>query len=131
MAKKIVRYNGGTESSHICTKPTKLVIGQKYEVLSERVGEHVTIYTLNGVRGFFNAAWFDEVSKPELPEAVLALSNEMPVIGNYLECSKIEQIEGKYQLRKCRTDMISGVKQLGSNVYHVTTERCVYIVLVN
>lgn len=58
---RIVRYNGETRSYYGCSSPKDLVVGQKYEVLSEDVKDWQTNYTLKGVKGYFNSVWFDEV----------------------------------------------------------------------
>ena len=58
---KIVRYNGGTMSYLGCSNPSKLVLGQTYEVVAEDDLGWQTNYTLKGVTGYFNSVWFDLV----------------------------------------------------------------------
>jgi len=66
MAKKIVRYNGGTESYYSCSDPTDLVIGKEYEVISAKDRGWQTDYTLKGVTGEFNSVWFDEIKSGDI-----------------------------------------------------------------
>ena len=61
MSKKIVRYNGGTDSFYGCTEPTDLVIGEKYEVSGTFQRNLQTDYILKDIPGHFDSTWFDDV----------------------------------------------------------------------
>lgn len=63
MGKKIVRYNGGKKYIYPCDKPTELVTGQEYEVTKVIDGQWHKEYRLKGVKGCFNAEWFDDVEE--------------------------------------------------------------------
>ena len=89
MAKK-VRYNGGTQSYYGCSDPTNLVVGKEYEVVLSRDRGWQTDYTLKGVDGEFNSAWFDEVSSDD--KVYMAIAHEVPVIGERYSCYKMEFI---------------------------------------
>ena len=107
---KFVIYNGGTESYCGCTgDPTNLVVGRRYEVVSENVGRCQTDYTLKGFRGEFNSVWFDEEigeSKSPYPATFVAVSHAMPIVGQRLECSKMEYTNGYWRFNSCITSAL-------------------------
>lgn len=134
MVKK-VRYNGGTESYKYSTKPDKLVVGKEYEVISIAQSAFQTNYTLRGVKGEFNSVWFDEIttSKVENSKRVvnLAVSEDIPKLGESYHCAKIEFVDGKPKLLRCLTSPVKKVEEVGVNTYYVRTNNSVYIVKVN
>ena len=125
MTKK-VRYNGGTRSYYGCSDPTNLVVDKEYEVVLSRDRGWQTDYTLNGVDGEFNSAWFDEVSSNN--NVYMAIAHEVPVIGERYSCYKIEFINGQPKLIAWSTSNVKGINNIGNNIYQVTTRNSVYIV---
>ena len=121
MAKK-VRYNGGTESYYGCSEPTDLVVGKEYEVVSSKDRGWQTDYTLNGVEGEFNSAWFDEV------QVYMAIAREAPVIGKRYFCYKMEFGNGQPKCSAKTTSTVKEINYMGNNIYQVITRNSVYIV---
>lgn len=56
-----VRYNGRDVSAHRCSDPKLLKPGKVYKVISVEDKGLQTDYTLLGIKGTFNASWFDDV----------------------------------------------------------------------
>lgn len=127
MAKK-VRYNGGTQSYYGCSNPDNLIVGKEYEVVLSRDRGWQTDYTLNGVDGEFNSAWFDEVSSDD--KVYMAISHEIPVINERYSCYKIEFVNGQPKLVSWSTSTIKESIYIGNNLYQITTRNSVYIVKV-
>ena len=125
MAKK-VRYNGGTQIYYGCSDPTNLVLGKEYEVVFSRDRGWQTDYTLKGVNGEFNSAWFDEVSSDD--KVYMAIAHEVPAIGERYSCYKMEFIKGHPKLVSWSTSTVKGINYMGNNIYQVTTHNSVYIV---
>ncbi|MDO5555990.1 MAG: hypothetical protein Q4G09_05025 [Clostridia bacterium] len=125
MAKK-VRYNGGTESYYGCSDPTNLILGKEYEVVLSRDLCWQTNYTLNGVEGEFNSVWFDEISSDD--QIYVAVSNELPVIGERYLCYKMEFVREQPKLIAWNTSRVQAINYLGNNIYQVNTLNSVYIV---
>lgn len=126
---KIVRYNGGTESYYGCTEPTALVVGRKYEVIAEKDRKWQTDYELEGVTGYFNSVWFNEVSSNE--EAIyIAIAHEIPQVGRRCQCSKLEFVDGHPKLVGWMTSTVKEVSYMGNNIYNVVTCNSTYIVKV-
>lgn len=121
-----VRYNGGTESYYECSSPATLVVGKEYEVAFARDRGWQTDYTLNGVKGAFNSAWFDEVSHED--KVYMAIAHEPPVIGRSYFCYKLEFINGQPKLIGQSTSNVKKINYMGNDIYHVTTRNSVYIV---
>ena len=121
-----VRYNGGTQSYYGCSDPTNLVVDKEYEVVLSRDRGWQTDYTLKGVDGEFNSAWFDEVSSNN--NVYMAIAHEVPVIGERFSCYKIEFINGQPKLIAWSTSNVKGINNIGNNIYQVTTRNSVYIV---
>ncbi len=128
---KIVCYNGGTESFYICTRPTDLVRGKKYEVVSEDDLGWQTDYTLKGVKGHFNSCWFDEVSdEVSSRKTFMAIAHTVPMVGKRCDCYKIEFVNGQPELIGLLTSTVKEIMDMGNNIYQVTTCNSVYIVQV-
>ena len=125
---KIVRYNGGTGSYYSCTQPTDLVKGQEYEVITVEDRGWQTDYTLKGVAGHFNSVWFDDVSVAS--NTFMALSHNIPVVGERMHCAKLEIVDGKPQLSNWTTSTVKQVVDMGNHIYNVTTHNSTYIVQV-
>ena len=123
---KQVRYNGGTESYYGCSDPINLVVGEEYEVVFSRERGWQTDYTLKGVDGEFNFVWFDEVSSDD--KVYMAISQEVPAIGERYSCYKIESNNGQPKLVSRSTSTVKEISYLGNNIYQVTTRNSVYIV---
>lgn len=123
MVKKVI-YNGGTESYYGCSNLANLVVGKEYNVVSiiDHFGQ--TDYILEGIVGEFNSVWFDEIND----KVYMAISNELPVIGQKYSCSKMEFINGNPYFIPCFTSTVNKFKHIGNNIYHVTTRNSVYIV---
>ena len=126
MAKK-VRYNGGTLSYYSCSDPVNLVVGKEYEVVFEKDRSWQTDYTLKGVEGEYNSAWFNEVS-PDDGSVYMAIANEVPVVGEKYYCNKIEFINRQPKLISCSTSVVKSITHMGNNIYQVTTSNSIYIV---
>ncbi len=124
MKRRIVRYNGGTMSYKGCSEPTKLVEGRMYEVVDEIDKGWQTDYKLKGVRGWFNSVWFDEVN------TYLAVTNEIPRVGELCECSRMEITGGIPNMVACRIGKVKKVQELGIGVYKVVTYNNIYIMQV-
>ena len=129
MAKKIVRYNGGTETYYGCSDHKVLVIGQKYEVIGEKDLGFQTNYTLKGVEGEFNALWFNEAEG--FIQTYLAVSHSIPVAGRSYECSKLEGMGNRWHLQLVTTSTVVKVEQIALDTFSVTTLNSIYIVKVN
>ena len=126
---KTVRYNGGTDTFYPCTKPTKLVVGKEYVVISSEDRGFHTNYVLAGVEGKFNSVWFDEVTEDD--KVYVALSRQYPVIGKPYVCYRIEYSGDKVNLKGYSTTPVKAVQHLGNNIYYVTTQNSVYVVSVH
>ena len=85
-----------------------------------------TDYTLKGVDGEFNSVWFDEVSSDD--KVYMAISQEVPAIGERYSCYKIESNNGQPKLVSRSTSTVKEISYLGNNIYQVTTRNSVYIV---
>ena len=125
MAKK-VRYNGGKESYYRCSYPSKLVVGKEYEVVLARDRGWQTDYTLKGVSGEFNSAWFDDISFDD--KVYMGISHTVPVIGECYSCYKMEFVNGNPKLVSCSTSTVKAINYMGNNIYQVTTRNSTYIV---
>lgn len=126
---KIVRYNGGTESYYGCTEPTALVVGRKYEVIAEKDRKWQTDYELEGVTGYFNSVWFNEVSSNE-KAIYIAIAHEIPQVGRRCQCCKLEFVDGHPKLVGWMTTPVKEVSYMGNNIYNVVTCNSTYIVKV-
>ena len=126
MAKKVV-YNGGTQSYYGCSEPTNLIIGKEYEVVNERDRGWQTDYSLKGIRGEYNSAWFEEQPKPK-ERVYMAVAHIAPIPGVMCSCSKIEIVGGQPKLIPSTTSTVKKVENIGNNIYRVETQNSVYIV---
>ena len=127
MAKKVVRYNGGTMSFYPCSNPNNLVVGKEYEVVLSRDKGYQTNYTLKGVDGEFNSVWFDNVFNDE-KKIYLGYSTDIPKIGERYICNRMEFVSGMLRLVECSTSRVQKIDYLGNNVYQVATLNSIYIV---
>ena len=118
---KIVYYNGGTESYRSCSKPDQLTKGIAYRVIAEKDLGTQTNYTLDGIVGEFNSAWFDELLATKL-----MVSYEVPQVGKKVECNRLYTLSGKPILKKGTIDTVVGVQRLTDILYLVTTKRDIY-----
>ena len=123
MANKVI-YNGGTQSYYGCSAPTNLIVGKEYEVIGVKDRGWQTDYTLKGVKGEYNSAWFDEPKD----RVYMAISHLAPIPGIRYSCSQIEIIEGQPRLRALTTSTVTKVDHMGNNIYRVETRNSVYIV---
>lgn len=121
MQRKLVVYNGETESYLGCSDSELLAIGNTYEVIDENDRGFQTDYTLKGVSGHFNSVWFTEV-KP----TYLALCKTIPTKGKTLK-SFIRLENGQWKIISHSSTIIN-VKVIGINVYQVQTRNTIYIV---
>lgn len=124
MVKK-VRYNGGTDSYYSCSKPNELVEGKEYEVVHIIDRGYQTDYTLVGVDGEFNSAWFNEI------KTYMAVGFKVPVVGERYHCFVMELNHGRARSGECWTSKIKRVSNICNNIYQVTTQNSVYIVKVD
>lgn len=122
---KFVRYNGGTKSYYGCTNPTQLVKGKIYKVINEDDRGCQTDYTLEGVKGYFNSCWFDEVKN-----TYIAIAKDKPIRGAKCKCAKIEVVDGEHRLTKITTSTVKEAKEIGNNLYEVVTCNSVYYIQV-
>lgn len=125
MSKKIVCYTGATSTHYPCSNPDVLVVGRKYEVVSEEDKLWQTDYILKDVEGHFNSCWFQEVVNNI---TYIAVSNIAPAIGHRYQCAKLEFANGKWGLTNVNTSMVMDVHKIGDNIYQVITVHSVYIV---
>ena len=125
MAKK-VRYNGGKMTYLKCSNPKVLTVGKEYEVSQTIVQRFQTNYVLKGVEGYFNSTWFDEVAT----EIYLAITDEIPRIGERCRLTKIEYKDKRIQISRWNTSEVKEVKKLGDKTYRITTWNSVYYVQV-
>lgn len=129
MEKRVV-YNGGTESYYDCSSPSKLVAGKEYEVIASSEREWQTDYTLKGIEGKFNSAWFNEVQAQ--PRVTMAISNCMPQIGQKYNCYTVGFYRGNPKIAGIVTAPVKSVEYAGDNVYEVITASSnIYVVKVN
>lgn len=125
---KLVHYNGRTDSDYGCTSPTELVIGQEYEVVSEIYRGSQTDYTLKGITGQFNSSWFDQLPSTK---TYMALSKNVPIIGQRLHCSRIGFLDGDPCLVSWSTSAVKEFCHIGNNIYRVITCNSIYYVKVD
>ena len=127
--KKIVKYIGGTlsYSDSGCTAPTKLIVGQNYEVETIKPLSWQTIITLKGVKGFFNAAWFDDVEGEITPNTYLACSKLKPRVGQRL----IVDVMTNGKLNTAQISTIKSVEPISTNIFRVETQNSIYIIQVD
>ncbi len=127
--KKKVRYNGATQSYYHCSNPSKLVKGKEYEVVisCDRNGWQ-TDYVLEGIDGYFNSVWFDEVTPEE--RVFLAFAQDEPIVGMNCFCYRMEFIDGFPQFFFTMTSTVQEIEPMGNYVYKVTTLNSTYIVKV-
>lgn len=116
MAKRVA-YNGGTESYGPTSNPEVLKKGQIYEVIKEDQHNWYTNYSLKGIEGEFNSAWF---SKPEY----FAVSEEVPEVGKPM----ILDLVGS--TNRLKTTAVENIVGVGEFVYKVITKNSVYFVQV-
>ena len=125
---KRVRYNGERESYYHCSSPDKLEVGKVYEVISEKVSEFHTEYTLKGVEGEFNSVWFDDIPEDRI---FISHSNNTPVVGEKFTLYKLIVISGKPYFQRWPTNItVKAVEYIGGNIYKVNTNSSTYIVYV-
>lgn len=101
----------------------ELDCGKLYKVIDEKEKDGQTDFKLKGVDGWFNSVWFDEV-KP-----YLAVTNEIPKVGEACECMRIKFCNGIPSLTDCRTGKVKIVEPLGDSTYCVYTNN-IYIMQV-
>lgn len=118
---KIVYYNGRTESYRSCSKPDQLVKDKAYKVIAEKDLGTQTNYILSGVTGEFNSVWFDELLATKL-----MVANEVPQVGQKVNCNRLYMLSGKPILKKGTIDTVVGVQRLTDILYLVTTKRDIY-----
>jgi len=122
--KKILMYNGETESYYGCDNPKVLSEGKLYEIIAETdVCGCQTNYSLKGVEGKFNSVWFNE------PKGNFAYSSTIPVEGepmrNFITFVGIDAKAIKH------TSPVHYVEQIASDIYKVYTKNTLYIVKVS
>lgn len=125
-----VRYNGGTGSYYGCSKPSKLVVGNVYNVIRMHVMAWQTDFALEGVDGEFNSTWFEEV--PSDDKVYMAYSYDVPVVGKSLSCFRLVLNNSKMFV-ECLTSTVTEVSLIYSDfyyVYQVSTLNSVYIVTI-
>ena len=125
---KQVIYNGSTQSYYGCTKPTELVVGRTYEVITE-VDRGIQIdYELNGISGSFDSLWFDIPS--DIPTH-FAFSQKIPRKGERYECNKIDLNEDGLVITEVwKTSPVMSIEVIGKNTYKVYTHSSIYLVTV-
>ena len=121
---KLVRYNGKTDSKFFYSgNAGDLVCGKVYEVIAEHNCDLTSNYTLRGIKGTFNSSWFEELLSGPIH---LAVSLEMPVIGQSLCCKRISNCK----LVDCYTSPVEKIKSISEDVFFVETRNNMYIVQV-
>lgn len=121
---KYVKYNGGTQSYYGCSDAKLLSRNFIYEVVQIEDKGWQTNYTLNGVDGYFNSVWFDEVP------VYIAVSKSIPELLKPYKCCKICATNDTISYQKVTTSIVMRLIPISSNTYHVITENSVYIVQV-
>lgn len=122
---KLVRYTGETKSAiRFSASTEKLVPGKTYNVIVEHfLGGTPLYYTLEGMHGTFDATWFVDVMENPI---YLAISLEMPVVGQSLSCKKIHNCK----MVDCFTTPVTEIKAVGEDTYFVETANSTYFVQV-
>lgn len=124
--KKLVRYNGGTQSYYSCSDPKNLVIGKEYEVTSINVRNWQTDYTLKGINGNFNSVWFDDILSEK--ETVMAFSSTVPKIGEKIAYQFVYPNQNEtFFLINENTEKIEKVKHIINNIYLANDSKKIYI----
>ncbi len=116
---KIVKYNGRKDSFLGSTPPVDLVQGEMYTVIGSVDRRWQTDYTLRGIKGQFNSAWFTEV------QCLVAFSQKPPVVGKRCECAKLK--ERSLELVKWSTSPVQAVMKVG-DAYITKTKNSIYII---
>lgn len=114
---KIVAYNGSTESFFPCGDPSLLSKERVYEVTSVTDLGSQTNYTLKGIRGEFNANWFEDV-----PPMRIATAISPPVAGERYSCRIINWL-GTNPSFYPHTFNVESVIQLSTKMYLAKTKK--------
>jgi len=133
--KKFVVYNGGTESNLlVCTTPSVLEKGKRYEVVGQTYYAEDNAYTLKHIGGYFDAKWFDECetvkekSKSSYLAKVNIYSNDM---SSYVGVRmKIDYLDGN-EVKTKMTTPVESISSIYDSIYRIETEDSVYITEVN
>ena len=122
---KLVRYTGETKSEiRSWGDIDNLIPGKTYNVIAEHsLGGIPRYYTLEELRGTFDASWFVDVMENPIS---LAISLEMPVVGLSLSCKKVHNCK----LVDCYTTPVTSMKAVGEDTYFVETSNSTYFVQV-
>lgn len=132
--KKIVVYKGGTEQDLLlCTAPSALVKGKRYEVISQKFFDEGNAYELKNVEGYFDVKWFDD-------ENEILMKKDKPVyfakaviygdISNFLYTRFYLKKLVKEKYKMILTKPIRSVDHIYGCVYKLDTEDAVYITYV-
>lgn len=127
---KYVCYNGGTESYYKCSSPENLIKGVTYEVIEVKDLGYQTNYTLKGVKGEFNALWFDEFHRLVDDKVYIAVGSDFPVVGKRLFCMRVQLEHDEVELEGVHTSPVTKFEHLGNNIFLVCSFNSTYIVSV-
>lgn len=114
---RIVTYNGKTETLFPCGDPSVLSTQKIYEVTSATDLGGQTNYTLKGIRGEFNSAWFEDV-----PAMRIATAISPPVVGERYNCSVVNWM-GLHPSFYPHTFKVESVMQLSTKMYLVKDKK--------
>ena len=115
--KKIVAYNGKTESFFPCGDPTMLSTEKVYEVTSQTDLGSQTNYTLKGVDGEYNSSWFEDV-----PPMKIATAISPPVVGERCSCLIINWLGTRPSFYP-HSFQVESVVQLSTKMYLAKTKK--------
>ena len=132
--KKIVVYKGGTKQDLLlCTAPSALVKGKRYEVISQKFFDEGNAYELKNVEGYFDVKWFYDENeilmkkdKPVYFAKAVVYGDISNFIGRMFRLNKL--VKEKYKM--ITTEPIINIEHVYSSIYKIETENEVYITYV-
>lgn len=129
--KKIVKYNGKTDSEHWGDSTEKLIHKKEYFVVKEYPYDEKTKYSLEGVDGLYDKCLFDDVKQSEAKiddKVYMLYSKDAPIVGKKLKCLKIESSDRRFVFTDYATEKIVAVKFLENGIYKAETNINIYLI---
>lgn len=124
--KKVVRYNGKTESVLDSSNPSNLIVGNKYTVIDVVNRGVQTDYLLRGVKGHYDSSWFTDIFSLTTD---LAFSETMPILGEEFTCATVKLDENNHiKTIQSTPSIVLGMVAICDNIYYITTYDGIYVV---
>lgn len=137
-----VTYNGGVDSFYPCTKPTDLVVGQTYTVVSsvKRTTNLQKDYILEGISGQFCSEWFDVISTSVEPSTKdssksssttiphsIAYTHNIPALKQPCNLYNLSKVNGQWKISRFSITF-DKIQPVGGNVYRCIVAKHVYYI---